>query len=59
MDHEVSCKANYKRSSGSMEAASATKIIQRLVEKHGVCYISYYGDGDSRSYEEVKMFILE
>ena len=33
-----------------MEAAGATKIFQRLVEKHGVCYISYYGDGD-KSYE--------
>ena len=29
-------------------------IFQRLVEKHGVRYISYYGDGDSKSYEEVK-----
>ena len=47
IDHEASCKANYK-------AAGATKIFQRLAEKHGVCYISYYGDGDSKSYEEVK-----
>ena len=37
-----------------MEAAGATKISQRPVEKHGVRYISYYGDGDRKSYEEVK-----
>ena len=51
--HEARCEANYKGSAGSMEAAGATKIFQRLVEKHGVCYISNYGDGD-KSYEEVK-----
>ena len=54
IDHEASCKANYKGSAGSMEAAGATKIFQRLIEKHGVCYISYYGDADDKSYEEVK-----
>ena len=48
IDHEASCKANYKGSAG------ATKLFQRLVEKHGLCNISYYGDGDSKSYEEVK-----
>ena len=52
---EASCKANYKGSAGSMEVASATKIFQLSVEKHRVCYISYYGDGDSKSYEEVKI----
>ena len=31
-----------------MEAAGATKIFQRLVEKPGVCYISYYGDGGEK-----------
>ena len=44
--------ANYKGSAGSMEAAGATKIFQRLVEKHGVCYISYYGDGDGITVEK-------
>ena len=36
------------------KAAGVTKIFQRSVEKHGIRYISYYGDGDSKSYEEVK-----
>ena len=40
IDHEAICKANYRGSAGSMEAARATKVFQRSVH-----YISYYGDG--------------
>ena len=54
IDHEASCKSKYKGFAGGMEAAGATKMFQRSVEKHGVRYVSYYGDGDIKSYEEVK-----
>ena len=49
-----SCKANHVGSAGSMETDGAIKIFQLSVEKHGVRYVSYYEDGDSKSYDEVK-----
>ena len=37
-----------------METAGATKIFGRSVEKHGLYYTSFYGDGDSKAYPAVK-----
>ena len=37
-----------------MKTAGATKIFRRSVEKHGIYYTSFYGDGDSKSYPAVK-----
>ena len=55
--HEPSCKANHEGSAGSIEVVGALCIFQRSVEKYGACYINY-GDGDSKSQDVVKMFIL-
>ena len=52
--HEPSCNANYEVSTGSMEVAGAVRIFQRSIEKHGARYVKYYGDGDSKSFDEVK-----
>ena len=37
-----------------METAGATKIFGRSVEKHGLYYTSFYGDGDSKAYQQSK-----
>ena len=37
-----------------METAGATKTFGRSVEKHGLYYTSFYGDGDSKAYPAVK-----
>ena len=52
--HKPSCKANHVGSAGSMETGSVIKIFQGSVDNLGVRYASYYGDVDSKSYDEVK-----
>ena len=37
-----------------METAGTTKILSSYKEKHGLCYTSFYGDGDSKAYPAVK-----
>ena len=48
------CNLNYKGSSPAMGTAGATKILGRSVEKHGIYYTSFYGDGGSKAYPAVK-----
>ena len=47
--HTPNCKANYDGSAGSMETTGAN-IFKRSVERHGVRYVRYYGDGDSKGF---------
>ncbi|GBM58378.1 hypothetical protein AVEN_230550-1 [Araneus ventricosus] len=46
--------ANHKGSSGNMEVISAYRIFERSVNSHGLIYSKYFGDGDSKGYDEVK-----
>ena len=48
------CKLNYKGSAGGMEVAGAKNIFGRSVEKYGLQYLKFLGDGDSKSYPAVK-----
>lgn len=48
------CNLNYEGSSPAMECAGATTIFGRSVEKYGLYYTSFYGDGDSKAYPAVK-----
>ena len=50
-DHE--CQINHDGSANAMEAAGAVRIFKRSIEKHGLQYTSYLGDGDSASYKSV------
>ena len=50
-DHD--CPINHYGSAGSMEAASAVRIFKRSTAFNKLRYISYLGDGDSKSYSEV------
>lgn len=53
-DHAGKCKANYTGSAPSMETEGVKRIFQRSEEKHKLQYTEYYGDGDSRGFNEVE-----
>ena len=48
------CNLNFTGSSPAMEKAGAIKIFERSVQKHGLFYTSFYGDGDSKAFPAVK-----
>lgn len=47
------CKSNYIGVSGGMEASGAVTIFNRSLEKYGVRYDKYLGDGDSKGFKKV------
>ena len=49
-----SCVINYSGSSGGMEAAGAKLMFERSIEKHGLQYTEFIGDGDSKSHPTVE-----
>ena len=48
------CRMNHSGSAGAMEITGAKEIFSRSIEKHGLRYHQYLGDGDSKSYPAVK-----
>ena len=52
--HENSCMANHKGSAGAMEIVGTKRIFRRSVEKHGLRYVKFLGDGDSKSFSAVE-----
>lgn len=52
-NHSSNCSANYIGTSGGMEPAGAIAIFSRSLNKYGVRYINYLGDGDTKSYKAV------
>lgn len=48
--HNQDCKANHEGSSGKMEVDAMKELFLRSIEKHGVKYMNYIGDGDSKTY---------
>ena len=57
VNHQSQCNANYSGSAPGMETEGAIRIFSPSVKKYGVRYLSYYGDGDSKAFEKVKIFI--
>ena len=51
--HKANCKVNHTGSSQSMEPAAAKLIWSRSVEKRKLCYTTFIGDGDSKSFQQV------
>ena len=47
------CEINHLKSSGAMESAGAVEIFTHSVEKCGLIYNQYLGDGDSSSFRDV------
>lgn len=52
-DHEESCKATYKGSSGGMEVAGAIELFHQSEELYNIRYLDYLGDGDSKAFQSV------
>ena len=50
----TNCKANYKGSAPAMEPEGASRMFKRSVEENNLQYTDFYGDGDSKSFSEVK-----
>ena len=57
--HESECSVNHLKSSESMEKEAAIKMFLRSVEKGGLKYTTYIGDGDSSSYGMVAQVLKE
>ncbi|CAH8615686.1 unnamed protein product [Dicrocoelium dendriticum] len=51
--HVQDCDKNHSGSAGSMEPAGALEIFRRSEQLHGLHYVSFLGDGDSKSYASV------
>lgn len=48
-NHE-NCSINHSGSSGKMEIDAIIEMFSRSVDKHGVKYLTYIGDGDSKTF---------
>lgn len=52
-EHEDSYTINHRRSAGKTEVDSVVEMFSRSIEKHGVKYIKYIGDGDSKTFKGI------
>jgi len=52
-DHESECSINHTGSSGKMEIDAIVAMFLRSIEKHGVKYSTYVGDGDSKTFNGI------
>ena len=57
--HESECSVNHLKSSELMEKEAAIEMFLRSVEKRGLKYSTYIGDGDSSSYGMVAQVLKE
>ncbi|CAD6218422.1 GSCOCG00011449001-RA-CDS [Cotesia congregata] len=52
-DHQEVCTINHKGSAGKMEVDAVVEMFGRSVEKHGVKYVKYIGDGDAKTFKGI------
>lgn len=52
-EHQDSCSINHKGSAGKMEVDAVVEMFERSEEKHGVKYVKYIGDGDSKTFKGI------
>ena len=50
-----SCPRDYTDSTPSMECVGAKRIFNKSMERNGLRYTEFYGDGDSKSFSQGKM----
>ena len=48
------CEQNHTGPAGAMEPVGAKRIFQRSEENYGLRYVNYLGDGDSKTYANLK-----
>ena len=53
-DHAGKCKSNYSGSAPSMETEGVKRIFERSEVTHKLQYTEYFGDGDSKAFNEVQ-----
>lgn len=51
--HEETCSINNEGSASKMEIDAVTEMFLRSKEKHGVLYMKYIGDGDSKTFRRI------
>lgn len=51
--HDATCFANHTGSAGKMEVDAIVGIFQRCVVVHGIKYLFYVGDGDSKTFAAI------
>ena len=51
--HQAECNANYRGSSGGMEAEGALRMWNRSIEKYMLRYTSMIADGDSSTFPTI------
>ena len=51
--HQHNCHVNFEGSSGKMDPAGTKEIFSRSIDKHGLRYTEFLGDGDSKSYHDL------
>ncbi|XP_066599703.1 uncharacterized protein [Prorops nasuta] len=51
--HQDQCDANPSGSSGKMEINAITQMFSRSLNKYGVKYLTYIGDGDSKTFNGI------
>ena len=49
-NHKENCSSNHAGSAGKMEVDSMLEMFSRSIEKFGVMYSNYIGDGDSKTF---------
>lgn len=54
--HQAHCKLNHIGSAGAMEITGVTRIFNRSIEKRGLRYTKFLGDGDSKAYDTIQSF---
>lgn len=55
--HEPTCLANHSGSSGKIEVDAMQEMFERFEKLHGIKYVNYIGNGDSKTYSAlVKLF---
>lgn len=51
--HENECQTNHQGSAGKMEVDAAIEMFHRSESLHGLKYVNYVGDGDSKTFKGV------
>ena len=52
--HEIQCQLNFEGTAGGMEGKGAMNIFSRSIQKRGLKYVTFVGDGDSDTYKIVR-----
>ena len=53
MKNTDSCTINHNESAGKIEDDAVVEMFGRSIEKHGVKYEKYIGDGDSKTFKGI------